>query len=71
MNRIPIKISEIIELKERLSEINRLNLSDIDFIDYDNTLIKIEPSIIEDFKFTGLNNTDFIWSGFYKDYSVD
>lgn len=66
LNKNNIKISEIIALRNRINEICSLNLTDINFIDDDGNKIDIDTKIIEEFKYTGLNNTDFIVSGFYK-----
>ena len=63
-----INISEIIKLKERLNEINSLDLSDVNFIDEFGNAIKITNEMYEDWKYTGLSNTDFITTEFYKNY---
>ena len=65
--RISVKISEIIELKNRIKEINSLDLNDIDFISDDGSIVKIDKNIISDFRYTGLNNIEFIYTGFYKE----
>jgi len=61
-----IKVSEILALKKRQSEINSYNLEDIIFIDDEDKPFEIDHEIIDDFRFTGLNNIDFITSNFYK-----
>ena len=61
-----VKISEIIEINKRLNEINRLSLDEIEFLDDEGNNVEIDETIMSDFKFTGLNNTDFIFSGFYQ-----
>ena len=61
-----IEISEIEKLTERLREINRLNLQDIQWIDENGKISSISPELIDEFKFTGLNNVDFIMSGFFR-----
>ena len=63
-----INISEIIELKARLNEINSLDLSDVNFIDEFGNAIKITNEMYEDWKYTGLSNTDFITTEYYKNY---
>jgi chromosomal replication initiation ATPase DnaA len=55
-----VSIEEILELRERLREINALPLDDITFIENG------DKTIVADFKFTGLNNCDFITTNFYK-----
>lgn len=61
-----IKISEIIELRNRLKEINSQPLDTIDFLDDEGNVVEIHKDIVDDFAYTGLNNCDFITSDFYK-----
>ncbi len=61
------KVSEIIKLKERLYEINQQPLESIDFLDDNGNRIEIDKRHVHDFKFTGLNNSDFIATNFYKE----
>jgi len=61
-----IKISEVLFLKERLKEINNLDLSNIEWLDENGNVVEIDPKNISDFKYMGLNNADFIDTGFYK-----
>ena len=63
-----INISEIIKLKERLNEINSLDLSDVNFIDEFGNAIKITNEMYDDWKYTGLSNIDFITTEYYKNY---
>lgn len=63
-----INISEIIELKARLYEINSLDLCDVNFIDEFGNAIKITNEMYNDWKRIGLSNTDFITTKFYKNY---
>ncbi len=65
-NKTPIKISEINQLFDRMSAINRIDLMEIEFVDDNGKIIQISQKIIEDFKYTGLNNVDFIITDFYK-----
>ena len=65
MEKIRISIQEIESLQKRMTEINEPNLSDIEFTD-NGEIVEIDPKILSDYKFTGLNNMDFINSGFYK-----
>ena len=64
--RYRIKISEIISLRNRLKEINSQPLDTIDFLDDEGNMIDIHKDIVDDFAYTGCNNTDFIITGFYK-----
>ncbi|CAG7581206.1 MAG: hypothetical protein SLAVMIC_00727 [uncultured marine phage] len=63
--KVSISIEEIQELHKRMREINSHDLSDIEFTE-DGIPIDIDPKIIEQFKFCGLNNKDFIMTDFYK-----
>jgi len=61
-----VKISEILALDARKREINRVELNEITFLDDNGNPVKIDPAIVEKFRFIGLNNTDFITTGFYE-----
>jgi hypothetical protein len=65
--RFQIRVSEILQLKSRLREINHNEISNIDFLDENGLPIQIDKKNIDDWKFTGLNITDFIDSNFYID----
>jgi hypothetical protein len=65
--RFQIRVSEILQLKNRLREINDNEIRNIDFLDESGLPIQIDEKNIEDWKFTGLNITDFIDSNFYID----
>ena len=65
--RFQIRVSEILKLKNRLREINDNEISNIDFLDENGLPIQIDQKNIDDWKFTGLNITDFIDSNFYID----
>lgn len=62
-----IKISDIHSNQDFRDKINKLSLDEIEFVDDNGDIIKIDKSIIDDFKFTGLNNIDFILTDFYKE----
>ncbi|MFA7307599.1 MAG: hypothetical protein WC026_13105 [Hyphomicrobium sp.] len=64
--RFQISISEIMQIKNRLREINNNEINNIDFLDDKGFPIKIEQKIRDDWKFTGLNITEFISLGFYS-----
>ena len=60
-----IDIERIKKLKAELSEFNKMPLDKIRF--YENgERVYIDPKIIKDFEFTGLNNVDFVMTNFYK-----
>jgi hypothetical protein len=61
-----IDIEKIRALREELRAFNRLPLDEVEF--YENGKpMNIPPSIVEEFKFTGLNNADFIDTEFWKE----
>lgn len=60
-----VRIEEIIKIKKRLLEINNFNLSDIIFTKNGDP-VEINENVLNEFKFTGLNNADFITGEFYK-----
>ena len=63
--RFQIRVSEILDIAKRQREINGMELTEIDFLDENGNIIKVDEKIVEDFRFCGLNNTDFITSKFY------
>jgi hypothetical protein len=62
--KIKVEVSEIMYLAGRMATINKLDLDDIEFT-VEGKPVEIDPKTLEDFKFTGLNNTDFILSNAY------
>jgi len=62
---VPIDIEEIECLTSRIQAINSLDLSNIIFLE-NKEIVNIDPKVINEFKYTGLNNIDFITSKFYK-----
>ena len=64
MSKIKIDIEEIFEICERRKTINNLDLMDIEFCSK-GVPLNIDPKVVEEFSFTGLNNMDFITSNYY------
>jgi hypothetical protein len=58
-----ISVEYIKWLKEELAKINRLELKEIDFFE-NSMLLKHTDEELEDFRFTGLNNTDLVASNY-------
>ena len=59
-----VNIEDIRKNIEFRKEINSVELTDIDF--YENgKKIEVSEKVIDDFRFTGLNNIDFIDIEFY------
>ena len=61
---IRIDIKEIFDIEDRRRIINNFDLMDIVFC-VDGDPIDIDPRIKQEFKYTGLNNIDFITSNYY------
>lgn len=70
IKKFSVEISEIEEISKRLREINSHPLDKIAFLDKDGKPIVIEEELIKKFKFTGLNNVDFVLTGFYQSGKV-
>ncbi len=60
-----VQIEAIIDIKNYLNSINKTDLNDLELYSK-HKKIDIDQEAIEEFKFTGLNNVDFITSEFYK-----
>ena len=56
---LQVDIDELIRVKTYLSEINRVDLSEIVWVK-NGVKIDIKSEWIDEFQYTGLNNTDFI-----------
>jgi hypothetical protein len=60
-----IDLNEVRELHARLKEINSIDLTTCDFFE-NGSKIYVNPDLIKQFVYTGLNNKDFIITDFYK-----
>ena len=60
-----ISTEYILALAQHRNEINRVPLRDIDFEEAGEVL-DIPEKVFAEFELTGMNNMDFITSGFYK-----
>ena len=60
----------ILWLRNELKKINMLKIQDIEFFK-DGMILECPKKIIDDFKFTGLNNTDFIELGLYNELDTE
>ena len=60
------KLSDIIKLAELLGEINSTPLEQLRVFDDNGKQIAWDEEILKQWKFTGLNNFDFIRTEFYK-----
>ncbi len=59
-------IADIKDAKAFLNTINNIDLNEIQFQDENDKPIIVDQKIIDEFKFTGLSNSDFILTEFYK-----
>lgn len=59
VKRHRVDVLEVLELKRKLAEIDKLNLEDIDFYIGDKQL-QVNEDSIKEWKFVGLSNTSFI-----------
>lgn len=65
-----IDIRSVIEALKVIAEFNALDLSDHVLFDGED-LIPTTDEMIEEFKFTGLSNKDFIQLEFWKDFKKE
>ena len=61
-----VDVEYVKKLQDERMKINNQSFENIEWYEGGKRL-NIDKSIIDDFKFTGLNNTDFIISEFYKE----
>ena len=61
-----IIIENILQTEKWRRDINKIPIREIVFIDENAEPIKIAEEIYKEWEFTGLNNFDFITTGFYK-----
>lgn len=64
-----VDIEQVRKIQEERMKINKMDLEDIEWYE-GGKKIEISPKVIEDFKFCGLNNTDFIISEVYKESKI-
>lgn len=64
--RFRVDVEEVFRLQDERRKINALKLEEIDFYE-DGKKVSIDKKILDDFRFCGLSNVDFVDSGFYKD----
>lgn len=63
---IAVDVEHLIQMKKEMNLINRVDLDNIEFYK-DGHLIEIPKEILDEWKYIGLNNCDFITNGFYKE----
>jgi len=60
-----VNVNRVRRVKEFLNSINKANLEDLMFVENEE-MVKVPAKHIEDFKFLGLNNVDFITRDWYR-----
>lgn len=60
-----IDIEDVLKIEKGRKRVNSFPLEQIEWFK-NNKPVTIDPKIIEEYSFTGLNNMDFIISDFYK-----
>jgi hypothetical protein len=61
--KVKIDVDEAVEIIRQYRELNKPDLTDIEFTRYDKP-VPVDPEAIAKFSYLGLNNTDFIRSHF-------
>lgn len=64
-DKLIVDLELMLQCKTQLNEINQMPLEDIRFVRNGKEL-EINKKNMEDWKFIGLSNTDFITTGFYE-----
>lgn len=67
--KVTIEIQDILDIKTNVDAINKLNLDEVEFT-YKGETVDISKSLLGEWGFIGLNNMDFITTGFYKGKEV-
>lgn len=63
---VKVSVEEVMQLQNRLNEINLIPFCDIDWTENGESLA-IDESLKDEFRFTGLANKDFITTGYYQE----
>jgi hypothetical protein len=69
--KTPISIMELLGSEERRKQINAIPLEDIDWIGEDGKAFLPAKGVVDEWRFMGMSNIQFIISGFYKAPSAD
>lgn len=66
MEKVKVSIPDTLEMLRKLNEIDLLSIDEIEFIDSNGDIVNVDEGRIEEYKKSGLLNTDFIGFGYYK-----
>lgn len=68
--KVQVSVREVKWLNERKRQINMIDIDDIEWITEDGRVIPYNEKNVEDFKFTGLSNINFIELGFHDGSTI-
>lgn len=60
-----VNIEDVRDIEKARSKINRPDFKQIEWYE-DGKKLDIDPKILDDYEYTGLNNMDFITSDFFR-----
>jgi len=63
---VKVSVEEVMQLQNRLDEINLIPFCDIEWTENGESLV-IDEALKNEFRFTGLSNKDFITTGYYQE----
>jgi hypothetical protein len=66
MEKVKVSIPDTLEMLRKLNEIDLLSIDEIEFVDSNGDIVNVDEGRIEEYKKSGLLNTDFIGFGYYK-----
>lgn len=67
---IRVDVDYLKYLFDNINEINKVPFNEIDWIE-NGEIVEIDPKLKDTWKYIGLNNTDFIRYGYYKDGIIE
>jgi hypothetical protein len=64
-----VNVDEIMRAVEKRREFNGLDLSNIEWTNDKGEKLEVGPKVLEEWKFVGLNNVDFVELVFFGDFA--
>lgn len=61
-----VKVSYILDIEDKRQQINKIPFKDLKLLDDNGMEIFVDEHIRQQWRFTGLNNTDYVSTCFYK-----
>jgi hypothetical protein len=68
MDKVVVDVGLVKKFKDYLAWVNSHPLDQLELVDCGKP-VKVAEDTVEEFRFIGLSNTDFIWSEWYKPFS--